>query len=148
VAKKKDNANHTPRRKRYSRRDRLQNAKKWVDQYNGKYLAKGYSNWFGVDLLCAIMELEMLGHKFKQSYKDQVKNSLEGRQKQKEKRKQVKEQNEDFGDDMFYFVAGYTENGVQYGLTREEINEVAEIPIILNSSKCRIPIRIDDDLPF
>jgi hypothetical protein len=149
VAKKKHNISNTPRRKRYSRKDRLQNAKKWMEQYNGKHLAKGYSNWFGVDLICAITELEMLGHKFKQSYKDKVKKSLEARQKHNEIRKQEKEQNEDFEEDLFYFVAGYTENGVPYGLTREEMEKVDEYPIILTSQRWKYSCNIDDDdLPF
>ncbi|WP_462413210.1 hypothetical protein [Neobacillus sp. Marseille-QA0830] len=128
MAKKKHNTNNTPRRKRYNRKDRLQNAKKWAEIYNGKNLAKGYSNWFGVDLICAITELEMLGYKFKQTYKEQVKKSIEARQKQKEQRRREKEQIEDDGEGMFYFIAGYTENGVPYGLTRDEMEESDECP--------------------
>lgn len=149
MAKKKHNTNNTPRRKRYNRRDRLQNAKKWSEQNNGNNLAKRYSKWFGVDLNCAITELEMLGYKFKQSYKEQVKKSLEARQKQKEKRKRDKEQVEDFGEDMFYFVAGYTENGVPFGLTREEMEEGAETFPILQPPKSKNHFNInDDDFPF
>jgi hypothetical protein len=74
-----------------------------------KNIAKGYSNWFGVDLLCAINELELLGYKITQSYKEHVNQSLIARQKQKERRKREKEQEEIFDDDgTFYFVAGYT----------------------------------------
>ena len=59
MAKQKHNANNTPRRKQYNQKERLQNAKKWIEQYDGKNLAKGYSKWFGVDLICAIAELEI-----------------------------------------------------------------------------------------
>lgn len=149
MAKNKHNTNNTPRRKQYNRRDRLQNAKKWVEQYNGKHIAKGYSNWFGVDLLCAITELEMLGYKFKQSYKDRLKNSLETRQKQKEKRKRNNEQNEDFGEDIFYFVAGYTENGVPFGITKEEIEKDEETSTVRQTQNSKFQFSIDDvDLPF
>ncbi|PFO01226.1 hypothetical protein COJ85_17570 [Bacillus sp. AFS076308] len=149
MAKKKHNTNNTPRRKLYNRRDCLQNAKKWAEQNNGNNLAKRYSNWFGVDLYCAIIELKMLVYKFKQSYKEQVKKSLEARQKQKKKWKLDKEQVEDFGEDMFYFVAGYTENGVPFGLTREEMEEDSETSPILQSKKNKNHFNInDDDLPF
>jgi hypothetical protein len=132
MAKGKKNSNSTPRRKRYNRNARLQNAKKWVEEYNGKNIAKGYSNWFGVELLCAITELEMLGYKFKQSYKEQVQLSLIARQKQKERRKQ-KELVANYEDDTFYFIAGYTANGVPFGITREEMELNEEIPSQLNN---------------
>jgi hypothetical protein len=149
VAKRKHNTNSTPRRKRYNRRDRLQNAKKWVEQYNGKHIAKGYSNWFGVDLLCAITELEILGYKFKQSYKNQVKNSLAARQKQKEIRKREKELEDEFGEDMFYFAAGYTENGVPFGITKAEMEEDEETNTILQTQNSKLQFSIaNDDLPF
>jgi hypothetical protein len=109
----KKKSSYMPRRKRYNRNARLQNAKKWAEHYNGKNIAKGYSNWFGVDLLCAITELEMLGYKFKQTYKEQVQQSLIARQKQKERRKR-KELVENYEDDTFYFIAGYTSNGVPF----------------------------------
>ena len=124
MANKKNNKNNTPRRKRYSRSVRLQNAKKWAEQYNGKNLAKGYSKWFGVDLLCAITELEMLGYQFKQSYIEQVKQSRMAKQIQKEKRKHENAKIEvDFSDETFYFIAGYTENGAPFGLTRGELEK-------------------------
>jgi hypothetical protein len=149
LAKNKHNTNNTPRRKRYTRSGRLQNAKKWAEQYNGKNLAKGYSNWFGVDLLCAIVELEMLGYKFKKSYKDQVKQSIAARQKQKELRKREKEQLEDFEDDMFYFIAGYTENGVPFGITREEMEDKYDERSTTEFIQRSHWVNIDDeDLPF
>jgi ribosomal protein L9 len=124
MANKIDNKNSTQRRKRYSRSGRLQNAKKWAEQNNGKNVAKGYSKWFGVDLLCAITELEMLGYQFKQSYIEQVKQSRKAKQIQKEKRKRENaKMEEDFGDETFYFIAGYTENGVPFGLTWGEMEE-------------------------
>ncbi|WP_052342684.1 hypothetical protein [Bacillus sp. EB01] len=61
----KKKKNNTARRKRYNQNARLQNAKEWAQQYSGKNIAKGYSVWYGVDLVCAIAELEMLGYTFK-----------------------------------------------------------------------------------
>ncbi|WP_160725311.1 hypothetical protein [Bacillus sp. USDA818B3_A] len=147
MAKQKHNANNTPRRKRYNQKERLQNAKKWIEQYDGKNLAKGYSKWYGVDLICAIAELEMLGFKIRQSYKDQVKKTIEARQKQKEKRKQEKELFNDEWDNMFYYVAGYTENGFPFGLTKEEMEEDEDKQNITKSKNYN-PFMLDDELPF
>jgi len=145
---KKKHTNNTPRRKRYNRRDRLQNAKKWIDQYSGNHIAKGYSKWFGVDLLCAINELEMLGHKFKPFYKEQVKKSFEARQIQKQNRKRKEVEWEDV-DEGFYFVAGYTENGAPYGITLEETEEDEETQPFIKSQNSLYHLDIDDDnLPF
>jgi hypothetical protein len=147
MAKGKKNSSNTPRRKRYTRKARLQNAKKWAEQYDGKNIAKGYSNWFGVDLLCAITELEMLGYRFKQSYKKQVEQSLIARKKQKESRKR-KELVENYEDDTFYFIAGYTSNGVSFGITRDKMEEDENKPR-QSKSQDSMPFFIDDeDLPF
>lgn len=147
MAKGKKNPNNTPRRKRYNRNARLQNAHKWAEQYDGKNIAKGYSNWFGVDLLCAITELEMLGYKFKQSYKKQVEQSLMARKKQKENRKR-KAMVENYEDGTFYFIAGYTSNGVPFGITRDEMDEDEDLSRQSRSQES-MPFFIDDeDLPF
>ena len=53
--------NNTPRRNRLNKKQRISIAKKWLISYNGKNIVKGYSNWFGVDLLCAIRELRIVG---------------------------------------------------------------------------------------
>ncbi|WP_284035593.1 hypothetical protein [Neobacillus sp. 114] len=92
----------------------------------------------------------MLGYQFKQSYKEQVKQFRMSKQKQKEKRKLENAQmDEDFGDEMFYFIEGYTENGVPFGITREEMEE-DEGNYYLDKSAERKVIhqQDDDDLPF
>ena len=70
MSKKK--TSRTPRRKRMKRQNRLQAAKHWIPTYNGKNIIKGYRNWFGVDLLCAIQELKMLGVKLDGQYVHQA----------------------------------------------------------------------------
>ena len=149
MAKSKNKSNSTPRRKRYNRNARLQNAKKWAEEFNGKNIAKGYSKWFGVDLLCAISELEILGYNFKQSYKEQVKQTLVARQKQKERKRYEKEQEQNYESENFYFIAGYTSNGVPFGITTEEI-ETDSVDIgkqWINHDKKSF-FNDDDDLPF
>ncbi|RXT07773.1 hypothetical protein [Ammoniphilus sp. CFH 90114] len=121
----------TPRRKRYNQQARLQNARSWISKYEGKNIVKGYSQWFGVDLLCAMKELEMLGYHIDESYRQQVKHSLKALQEHRRKRKEKKlEQRqilvESFGDDTFFFIAGYTSNGVPFGITPEEMERVKE----------------------
>ena len=51
----------TPRRRRMNREARLQSAKHWLPTYTGNDVVKGYRNWYGVDTVCAIVELRQLG---------------------------------------------------------------------------------------
>jgi len=114
-----------PNRKKYNKEQRLAAAEKWIPTYKGKNLVKGYSNWFGVDKLCAIHELELLGQKIDPDYKDQIyKLEIE---KEDEKQANFEEpadfEVESFNtwqDSDFYFIAGYTSGGVPYGITWEE----------------------------
>jgi hypothetical protein len=76
MSKKKINS--TPRRKRMKRQSRLQTAKHWIPIYSGKNIVKGYQNWLGVDLLCAVQELKMLGIKLDDQY---VRQALYNREK-------------------------------------------------------------------
>ncbi|CCU78718.1 hypothetical protein HSACCH_00857 [Halanaerobium saccharolyticum subsp. saccharolyticum DSM 6643] len=61
-----------PKRNRYNKKQRLAAAEKWITEYEGKNLVKGYSKWFGVDKICAINELELLGHDIDSEYKEQI----------------------------------------------------------------------------
>ena len=106
------------------RDQRLQNARtKWLPTATAKNIAKSYSKWYGVDLLCAITELEILGHTFGEQYKKQVKVSIASKSNAKRRKKEEKEEDNDFpydSDDTFSFIAGYTENGAPFGVTWEE----------------------------
>ena len=121
MSKKKQNS---PRRKKFKRDQRLHNAKmKWLPTAEAKNLAKSYSKWYGVDLQCAITELEMLDYTFQMHYKEQVKKATENKTKEKRKRKEEREKNQDYPldcDETFSFIVGYTENGVPFGITYEE----------------------------
>ena len=101
---------NSPRKKRFKRDQRLQNAKtKWLPTATAKSLPKSYSKWYGVDLICAINELEMLGYKYSEQYKQRVKASIENRAKEKRKRKEKRESEYglSFGqDEIFSFIAG------------------------------------------
>lgn len=121
MAKKKD---CTPRRKKYKKAQRLQDAKtKWLPTVTAKNIVRSYSKWYGVDLLCAIRELEVLGYKSSDQYKKQIELSIASKADAKKRRKEEKEEQDDalYGSDAtFSFIAGYTESGVPFGTTWEE----------------------------
>ena len=53
------NKDNTPKRKKMKRQSSLQAAKQWIIHYLGKHLVRSYQKWFGVDLFCAITELQI-----------------------------------------------------------------------------------------
>ena len=143
-----------PKRKRYNKKQRLAAAEKWIPTYEGKNLVKGYSNWFGVDKICAINELELLGHETDSEYKEQI---YKLKKEQEEAAKKVifeKPDNletrefDDWQNADYYFIAGYTSGGVPYGITWEEYErEYREDEEEINSSS-RNYDKDDFDVPF
>ena len=114
-----------PRHKRMDRKRRLGSAKQWLPTYEGKNIIKGYKKHYGVDWICAITELELLGVDLDPEYVKQlkitVKNQIIARQRQKESRKLEQEiDNFPYSDETFAFIAGYTSGGTPYGITWEE----------------------------
>lgn len=113
-----------PRRKRMKKEQRLLNAKtKWLPTTTAKDIAQSYSKWYGVDLFCAIRELESIGHHFTDTYKQQVATAHEEKLKRRQIRQeenQIEVQLESDNDSEFYFIAGYTENGIPFGLRYED----------------------------
>lgn len=115
--------NQTPRRKQSNRQSRLAMALQWLSNYQGSNIIKGYSNNFGVDKLCAVKELEMLGVKISDERKKQITDAQNHRAALSKKKK---EDNEDtngmlFGsDENFSLIAGYTSSGLPYGIGWDE----------------------------
>src|SRR5687768_8828345 len=68
-----------PRRKRMSRGARLQAAKRWIAEYRGRNLVRGYGKWFGVSGVCAILELRMLGIDIPDARLEQARRDEQGR---------------------------------------------------------------------
>lgn len=127
VRKMKKKKGNTPKRKRLSRKDRLNSGKKWLETYSGKHIVNSYSKWFGVDKLCAIKELRMLGIEITEEYEEQIKKSIEDLTKERKRRKEEKENqidSEPWSDEVFAFIAGYTSNGVPFGITHEEMEAI------------------------
>lgn len=79
MAKRKKHRSLGPRRKRMRRPARLQAAVKWRSGYGGKNIVRGYARWFGVDLVCAMVELRMLGVAIDAEYEQQVRRSIAAR---------------------------------------------------------------------
>lgn len=121
-----------PRRLRMKRESRLQAAKKWIRDYQGKCVIKGYQKWFGVDAQCAIKELLNLGMPLKSDRIAQLECSAEEKAKQRKLKKERQigmkksviwpplEQ-----DKNLAFIAGYTSNGFPYGISWEEWESLA-----------------------
>ena len=57
-----------PRRLRMNREQRLQSARSFIRDFKGRNIARDYSQWFGVDRRCALIELTMLGVQLKREY--------------------------------------------------------------------------------
>jgi hypothetical protein len=68
-----------PRRKRMRRQGRLATAPRWLASYAGKHVVRGYARWYGVDRLCAIKELRMLGVAVSREYESELRMALERR---------------------------------------------------------------------
>lgn len=125
--KKKTNSHLGSRFKRMKQPARLQSAKSWLPKYNGKNIVQGYRKQYGVDLLCAIRELEILGIVLSPEYVKAVKQCVEGELLAR-RRKKLERQDEEEGiygaygvdyDEYFSFIVGHTEGGAPYGVPWE-----------------------------
>lgn len=126
MKKKKKKKGNTPKRKRMNRLARFRSANTWIGSYSGKNIVKTYSKWFGVDYLCAIKELRMLDVHISQEYEHKVKQSIEENLKHRRKKKQleankIKGPQEFEANGNFAFIAGFTSNGVPFGVTYEKL---------------------------
>ncbi len=96
--------------------------------YQGANIIEDYIKRFGVDRLCAIVELRMMGVAISEDYEHQLKQNEE--YKRVSKKKGVEQIEEDFldgfSDETFVYIAGYTSGGVPFGLTHEEAGTIFE----------------------
>lgn len=109
-----------------NRTDRLRIAAEWITNYEGKNLLRGYKKKFGVNLECAIQELQMLGVELEPNYIRQVRESEKANIEKKRAKKELRKREpktEPMSDDVYCFIAGYTSNGFAYGITWEEVEE-------------------------
>lgn len=124
MARKKKKKSYSLRHKCMNRTRRLQSARHWVHKYSGKNLVKGYKNHFGVDWLCAIIELQILGVNLDPSYVVKLKQSLDiqAQARRRKKEDQTVDAVDTYSNETFAYIAGYTPAGVPYGITWEEMN--------------------------
>lgn len=125
MAKKKKNRPLPPRHKRMRRPARLDSARHWLLSYSGKNLVRSYRKRYGVDWLCAVRELRMLGAEVDPQYVAQLEVTLEQRRLERQRRKQqpAAEGLSEMlvnSDDTFAYIVGYTSGGAPYGLTWEQ----------------------------
>jgi hypothetical protein len=140
-------------RKTLTRARRLQRAKRWLASYRGKNLVRGYTKWFGVDKVCAVVELRMLGVDIPDARLEQARRDERARAAQRARRKEKDAAGTmcDW-DDEFSFIAGYTEGGAPYGIRWDDpddqpVRDGAQRQVDLLAQAARL-MQDDDDLPF
>ena len=104
-----------PKAKRLNRVRRLQSGKSFIAQYEGKNLVKGYAKRYGVDKLCAITELRLLGVNIPAEYEAQIRESIRQKAKKKAENKRKKTITA-----LPFFIAGETSNGVPFGVINDD----------------------------
>jgi len=108
------------------REKRLRRAKKWIEQYTGEHIVKAYKKRFGVDQLCAMAELKMLGIDLDRDYVERATAAEMIRREQLAEKKREREEQEWIAKhadqrDQFFYIAGYTSGGTPYGVTWDEM---------------------------
>jgi hypothetical protein len=135
-----------PKVHKYKHDKRLALAKVWIKTYSGKKLYHGYAKHFGVNKLCAILELEMLGYEFSAELKESIKMAEKDKQVKRERQKAKLEENLIESDENFAYIAGYTSGGAPYGVTWEEKVEMLQLEKEYNPRYQLIDF--EDELPF
>lgn len=109
-----------PRRKRMKRAARLQAAPAWLARYSGKNVVRSYARWFGVDLGCALVELQLLGVDLDPGYVTALRRTLEERGRSRRADPEEEEGVLGESDEWFAYIAGYTPGGLPFGISWEE----------------------------
>jgi hypothetical protein len=117
------NNNSKARRKRWTRGQRLEAAKKWIPTCRDPNLVRRYRKWFGVTALCAVLELRELGVDIPDARLEEARRNERDRAAYNARRKQKRARPQPIreSDETFAFIAGYTEGGAPYGVTWEEM---------------------------
>lgn len=116
-----------------NRSARLQSARSWLKTYTGENIVAGYRKHFGIDWFCAFKELETLGVKIDDEYKNKLLKTLAGsvaaRRRRELRRKEAFCGSFD-QDETFSYIAGYTQAGFAYGVTWEEWERLNQADLI------------------
>jgi hypothetical protein len=111
------------RQKKMKRDRRLRSARGWLPTVAGKNLVRAYKKRFGVDELCALLELVALGQFISPERIERAHFSAERRRFANSGLKKSREHAFDphsDSDEHHYFVAGHTAAGFAFGITWEE----------------------------
>ena len=123
MPKKKKKNKH----KQLRRTQRLGRGKNWLNTYQGEDVIEDYRKRYGVDVLCAVVELRMLGADIGEDYEHQLRQEEEYKKLSKKSKKKGKQTEEDFidgfSDENFAFIAGYTSGGAPFGFSWEEVGD-------------------------
>ncbi|MCL1917289.1 MAG: hypothetical protein FWG14_03070 [Peptococcaceae bacterium] len=90
-------------------------------------MVRAYRKKFRVDTTCAVRELQEIGYEFQAGYVDNLLKAEAARIKQLQIKREEKkasrliEEYDDWQNDTFYYIAGYTSGGAPYGVTWEEM---------------------------
>lgn len=60
---------------------RLQAAKSFLPTFSGNNIVRGYARWFGVDLACALAELQILGIELDPVYVERLRITIRERER-------------------------------------------------------------------
>ena len=105
-----------------SRAARLQSGRHWLRSFSGTRVVPSYARWFGVDLICAAKELQVLGMHFSPEYLGALRRTAAARARHcRDVPKGAKAVDiEPARNQKFAYIAGYTEAGLPFGITWEE----------------------------
>jgi hypothetical protein len=95
-------------------------------RFSGKNVVRSYANCFGVDLLCAVKEVSLLGVAVDPAYVAQLKTTFASR-RSRPKQAVPEPQSVGYGvdwDENFAYIAGRTDAGFPYGVTWDELADV------------------------
>ena len=111
------------RRKRLKRAGRLVVSKRWIYHYDGKNLVRDYAKTYGVDKICAMLELRMNGIEINEEYEKQVKANIASVQNAKrlKKEKKRRELNGGYTEEEIEIMNAYMPGEGTIGLTAREI---------------------------
>jgi hypothetical protein len=111
-----------------NRAARLQSAKHWLPTYKGRDIVKGYRNWYGVNTVCAIIELRQIGISVDEQRLIQAKRTEQETARQRARKKQARAKKHAAqealfvdSDENFAYIAGYTNWGFPYGVTWKQL---------------------------
>ncbi len=112
-----------------SRPARLQAARHWLVSFGGKNVTRGYARWFGVDLVAAVKELQLLGVELDPCCLAAIPTPPQ-RRRGKHIEPVADKVHEGYGDEWdenFAFIAGFTSGGAPFGVTWDEASETENV---------------------